>query len=185
MLNMKNLGIIKKEKTAFVMTDLQEKLLNAVKDSGNIIKNANILVKASEILKIPLIITEQYPKGLGKTTTKIQLYNKEIIEKICFSCFGCEEFDKKIKELGIDTLILFGIEAHVCILKTALDALSKGINVHVVADAISSRTKENKETAIERMGQSGVFIASTEMILFQLIDKAGTEEFKKISKLIK
>ena len=94
-------------------------------------------------------------------------------------------FVEKIKELGIDSLVLFGIEAHVCILKTALDALKNGLQVHVVSDAVSSRTAENKNVGIERMRQSGVFIASTETILFQLLKKAGTEEFKSISKLLK
>ena len=144
------------------------------------------MIKASKILKIALIVTEQYPKGLGHTYEKINLPSKKhLIEKVSFSCFGSEEFVKKIKELKVDSIVLFGIEAHVCILKTALDALKNNLDVYVVADAISSRTAENKSLAIERMRQSGVFIVSTEMIVFQLLDKAGTEEFKLISKLVK
>lgn len=183
---MNSLGIIDRNKTVFVLVDIQEKFIPVIDSVEGVIQNANILVKASEILKIPLIVTEQYPKGLGKTSDKIQLpQNRYLIEKTAFSCFGCDEFVKKIRELSIDSIVLFGIEAHVCILKTALDALQNKLEVHVVADAVSSRTKENKQIAIERMRQSGSFIVSTEMLLFQLLHKAGTKEFKLISELIK
>ena len=180
------LQTIDRKKTAFVLVDIQEKFVPVIKDADEVIKNSNILTKASDILKIPLIVTEQYPRGLGHTSKKINLPDKKIfIEKINFSCFGSKEFVKKIKELRIDSIILFGVEAHVCIFKTALDALKNNIDVYVIADAVSSRTIKNKSIAIEWMRESGAFIASTEMILFQLLDKAGTEEFKLISKLIK
>jgi len=183
---MDKLGIIDKKKTVFILVDVQDKFIPVIKDIDKVISNSNILVKASDILNIPLVVTEQYPKGLGRTSEKINLPDKKyLIEKVSFSCFGCDEFIKKIKELKVDSIVLFGIEAHVCILKTALDALKNNLDVYVVADAISSRTDKNKSLAIERMCQSGVFIVSTEMILFQLLDKAGTEEFKKISNLIK
>lgn len=183
---MNKLGIIDKEKTVFVLVDIQEKFIPVIKDVNKVISNSNILAKSSEILNIPLIVTEQYPKGLGNTSERISLPDKNyLIEKISFSCFGSEEFVKKIEELNIDSIVLFGIEAHVCILKTALDALKNNLDVYVVADAISSRTVENKAIGIERMRQSGVFIVSTETLLFQLLEKAGTEEFKSISKLLK
>ena len=169
-------------KTVFVMVDIQDMFVPVIKDLDRLVSNAKILIGSARILKIPLIVTEQYPKGLGRTIDKIG-YKGEVIEKMSFSCFGCDEFAGKIK--GFDRAVIFGIEAHVCVLQTALDALKKGIEVHVVADAISSRSSENKQMAIERMRQSGVFIVSTEMILFQLVEKAGTEEFKKISLLVK
>jgi nicotinamidase-related amidase len=186
---MDRLGIIKKETTAFVMIDVQEKFVPAISGINEVIKNANILVKASEILKIPLIVTEQYPKGLGSTVKNIRLpENATKIEKIHFSCFGNDEFTvvmDKLKQKKIKSLVVFGIETHVCILKTVLDAMSEGFEVHVVADAASSRTQLNKDAALKRMMQSGAFIATTEMICFQLMDKAGTEEFKEISRLVK
>ena len=183
---MNKLGIIKKAKTAFVLVDIQEKFIPVIKDVNKVISNSNILIKASEILKIPLVVTEQYPKGLGYTSKKIKLPKKKyLIEKNHFSCFDSKEFTDKIKALKVDSLVLFGIEAHVCILKTALDGLRNKFNVYVVADTISSRTLENKSLAIERMRQSGVFIVSCEMIIFQLLEKAGTEDFKKIYKLVK
>ncbi|MEA3343118.1 MAG: hydrolase [archaeon] len=183
---MDTLGIIKKENTAFVLVDIQERFIPVIDNIEQVISNANTLVDVSKILNIHLIVTEQYPKGLGKTSDKISLPdNIKTIEKLSFSCFGSEEFVQEIKELKINTIILFGIEAHVCILKTALEAIKNGMAVHVVADAVSSRTSENKNIALERMKQSNVFIVSTEMIIFQLLGKAGTEEFKSISKLIK
>ena len=186
---MTNLGKLDREKTAFILVDIQEKFIPAMNKIEDVIKNTNILVKASEILNIPLIVTEQYPKGLGNTIKEIKLPENTLkIEKTHFSCFGCDEFSKELEELkkkGITSLILFGIEAHVCILKTALDGLEKGFDVHVVADAVTSRSKHNKRIANQRMMQSGVFLASTEIILFQLIDEAKGDEFKEISGLVK
>lgn len=183
---MDEIGIIDKEKTAFILVDIQEKFVPVMNDIDKVLSNSNILVKTSEILNIPLVVTEQYPKGLGNTSERLNLPDeKYLIEKISFSCFDCETFIEKIKELDVDSIVLFGIEAHICILKTALDALKNNINVHVVADAITSRTSENKLLAIERMIQSDVFIVSTEMIIFQLLEKAGTEEFKMITNLMK
>jgi nicotinamidase-related amidase len=179
-------GIIDKNKTAFILIDIQEKFIPAISGIDKVISNAKILTQSAGILNIPLIATEQYPKGLGKTVKEIELpANTCLIEKLHFSCFGNDEFRNKINELKVESLILFGIEAHVCLLKTALDALKQKLEVYLVADAVSSRTAENKSLALERMRQSGVFIVSTEMILFQLLEYSGTDEFKAISKLIK
>ena len=183
---MASIGTLNWQKTVFVLVDIQEKFLPVINNIHEVITNANILAKASKILKIPLIVTEQYPQGLGKTSSKITLPSDHfLIEKTHFSCFGSEEFKNQIETLKINSIVLFGIEAHVCILKTALDELKNNIDVHVIQDAVSSRTYENKMIAIERMRQSGAFISSTEMILFQLLESAGTDEFKEISRLIK
>lgn len=192
-----SLGIIVRNKSVFVLVDVQEKFIPVIDDIERLISNADIIVKAAGILKVPLVVTEQYPEGLGKTSGKISLPPDICpIEKTEFSCFGNKEFAEKIKELGANSIVLFGIEAHICILQTALDALENKLDVYVVADAVSSRTKENKRIAIERMRQSGVFIVSTEMLLFQLLKKSGGfarrspkgvggEEFKQISRLVK
>lgn len=181
-----NLGIPKRDEVVFVLIDIQEKFLPVIYDIEAVIDNSNKLVRGADILKIPLLVTEQYPKGLGHTISGINLRDgQEIIEKVSFDCFGCEDFVRKLEELNRKTLVIFGIEAHVCVLKTALSAVARGYEVHVVADAVSSRTKENKLLALERLRQSGIFITSTEMILFQLMDRAGTDEFKAISKLVK
>ncbi len=183
---MNSLGIIDRKKTVFAMIDIQEKFLPAIHGIDAVISNAKILVQSSEILRIPLIVTEQYPEGLGKTVSDIKLpAGNKTIEKTHFSCFGNDEFGKRIAETGARSIVLFGIEAHVCVLKTALDALNRNFEVYVVADAVSSRTPENKSLALERMRQSGAFVVSAEMLLFQLLDYSGTDEFRTISKLIK
>ena len=185
-MKMNSPGIISREKTVFVLVDIQEKFIPVVHNIDQVISNTNILIRASEILNIPLIVTEQYPKGLGMTWREINLPDNPVLfEKIHFSCFGCDEFSKKIEEMGAESIVLFGIETHVCVLQTALDALKNNITVYLVSDAVSSRTPENKSIAIERMRQSGIFIVSTEMILFQLLERAGTGEFRLISDLVK
>jgi nicotinamidase-related amidase len=182
---MDNLGILEKEGTVFVMVDIQEKFEPAMSNIERTISNANILAQISIKLGIPLVVTEQYPKGLGHTTAKINLpEDAKTIEKTSFGCFGCDGFAEIIKELNPKRIVLFGLESHICILKTALESLKMGIEVHAVADAICSRKEENKYLGIERMKQSGVFIVSTEMVLFQLLDDSGSEEFMELRKLI-
>jgi len=179
-------GMPKRDETAFVLVDIQEKFLPVIHEIDTVIINANRLVQAASILKMPLVVTEQYPRGLGRTVDSIDLdAEQKIIEKISFGCFGCDEFKAELEKLRVNSLVMFGIEAHVCVLKTALEAVAQGYEPHVVADAVSSRTAENKNLALERMRQSGVFVVSTEMILFQLMERAGTDEFKAISRLIK
>ncbi|MBD3181127.1 isochorismatase family protein [Candidatus Poribacteria bacterium] len=181
-----SLGIIKKDKTAFIMIDIQERFLPVIHEIYDVIENSNRLVKGTSILDIPLLVTEQYPKGLGPTVNNIELDdNQKIIEKISFGCFGCIDFVDEINKINVDSLVIFGIESHVCVLKTSLEALDRGYEVHVIADATSSRTLDNKHIALERLRQSGAFIASTEMILFLLMEKSGSDEFKAISKLVK
>ncbi len=183
---MKNTGIIERKKTVFILIDVQDGFVPVIHGIDSVIDNCNVLIRAAEILDIPLLVTEQYPKGLGKTVEKIILPpGVPVIKKVHFNCFGSDEFSEGIRALDVSTLVLFGIETHVCLLNTALHALEKGYEVHVIADAVSSRTIENREIALERMRQSGAFISSVEMIIFQLMEKAGTAEFKKILQLIK
>jgi nicotinamidase-related amidase len=179
-------GMIEKGKTAFLMVDVQEKFLPAVCGAEKLVKNANILLKGAGILGVPVFVTEQYPKGLGHTCAEIEMpEGKEVFEKCSFSCFGCRGLPEKLKEMGIKSIVLFGVESHVCILQTALDAMHRGLEVHVAEDAVSSRMEENRCIGIERMRQSGAFIASAEMVLFQLLKTSGSDEFKEISKLVK
>jgi nicotinamidase-related amidase len=179
-------GSLKRKHTAFLVIDVQERLLPVIANKEMVVANTNILIKGSEILGVPLIVTEQYPKGLGNTSKEVTLpEGKEVIEKMCFSCFLSEPVKIQLNKLKIRSVVLAGIEAHICVLKTALDLLDNGFEVHVVADAVGSRNENNHRIALKRMKQSGAFIVSTEMVLFQLIDVAGTDEFKQISKLIK
>ncbi len=179
-------GILKKGKTAFIIIDVQERLMPVIFNNTEVFENVNRLIEGSKILDVPLLITEQYPKGLGKTCAEVNIpEGQEVIEKVCFSCLLSDPVNGKLKTLGIEQVVIAGVESHICVLKTALDALNSGLQVHVVADAVSSRKEYSKQIALERMRQAGAFIATTEMVLFQLMDAAGTEEFKQISKLIR
>lgn len=181
-----NLGIPVKEHTALLVIDVQERLMPVIYENEKMFANVNKLLRGAEILNLETIVTEQYPKGLGNTCKEIELgENPAVIEKVCFSCMLSEPVTDQLKLTNVKSLIICGAESHICVLKTALDAVKQGYEVHVVADAVSSRTPENKQLALERMRQSGIFITSTEMILFMLLDQAGTDEFKAISKLIK
>lgn len=181
-----NTAIPTKEKTALIIIDVQERLLPVIEDGEKLITQVNILIDGARILGIPIIFTEQYPKGLGSTIVQVHKEPDDLlIEKVSFSCLGNEIFSKELKNLNADHLILAGAEAHICVLNTALDALQEGYTIHLVADAISSRTTLNRQYGIERMRQSGVFVCTTEMILFQLLKEAGTDVFRKISHLIR
>jgi nicotinamidase-related amidase len=183
---MNNLGIPQREHTALLVIDVQERLMPVIYEREKIFSNVNKLLRGAEILNLETLITEQYPKGLGNTCSEVQLpENPNIIEKVCFSCMLSEPVSEQLKLTNITDIIICGVESHICVLKTTLDALKAGYRVHVVADAVSSRTAENKQIAVERMRQSGAFITSTESILFMLLEQAGTDEFKAISKLIK
>jgi nicotinamidase-related amidase len=183
---MNHLGIPQRESTALLVIDVQERLMPVIHEQEKVFASVNKMLRGAEILNLETIITEQYPKGLGNTCKEVQLpENANIIEKVCFSCMLNETLSEQLKLTNVKSLVICGAEAHICVLKTTLDALKAGYEVHVVADAVSSRTPENKQLALERMRQAGAFIVSTEMILFLLLDKAGTDEFKAISKLIK
>lgn len=175
-----------RDNTALIIIDVQERLFPVIADGDELIRNVNTLISGARIIGFPLLFTEQYPKGLGHTCPSLQKKsNDQVIEKISFSCLGDATFMKELKNLDVDHLILAGAEAHICVLNTALDALEKGYTVHLVADAVSSRTTSNRHYGIERLRQSGAFICTTEMILFQLLKEAGTMTFREISKLIK
>ena len=179
-------GLLNRSKTAFLIIDVQERLMPVIDKKEQVFENVNRLIEGGKILNVPVIVTEQYPRGLGHTCEEVKLpEGQEVTEKVCFSCLLSDPVNEKLKAEGIEHVVLAGVEAHICVLKTALDALDNNFKVHVIGDAVSSRKEYNKNLALERMRQSGAFIASTEMILFQLMDEAGTDEFKQISKLIR
>jgi nicotinamidase-related amidase len=183
---MNNIGLINREDTALLVIDVQERLMPVIHNNQQVFEQVNRLIRGAQILRVSTIVTEQYPKGLGHTCAEVQVPDDaSVIQKISFSCLLSEPVKFKLQEQSIHSLILCGVESHICVLKTALEALKLGYQVHVVADAVSSRTESSKKLALDRMRQSGAFIVNTEMILFQLMQEAGTEEFKAISQLIK
>ena len=175
------------DNSALVIVDIQERLASVMRAREAVVNNCLHLVEIAKLYSIPVVVTEQYPKGLGHTVDEIAkaLPDNEPIEKLAFSC--CEEpsFLDKMRSLKKNTLILTGMETHVCILQTCIGLMREGFNVHLVKDAVCSRSKENWKTATEFMRDAGAVVTCTESVLFQLLKIAGTEEFKLISKRIK
>ena len=175
-----------RDNTALVVIDLQEKFLPVIHNIKEVISNAEKVIKIFKILKMPIMITEQYPKGLGKTVESISnLIETEPIEKISFSCFGEEKFLESIGKYNMKNLVLLGIESHVCVLNTAIDAIKRGYVPYVVVDATSSRKKIDYEISLKRMVQENIYLTTSEILFYRLLEKAGTPEFREISKIIK
>jgi nicotinamidase-related amidase len=175
------------QKCCLVVVDVQGKLAQLMYEREVLFKNIQILIKAAKSLAIPIIWCQQCPEALGATLPDIAnlLTDNKPINKASFSCCSEEQFNSKLKALGRQQVLLCGIEAHVCIYQTAVDLCKKGIKVDVIADAVSSRTLENKQTAISRMKTEGININCTEMALFELLRTAEHPKFKEIAKLIK
>jgi len=178
--------ILKEDCTGLII-DIQERLFPHIYQHAELLRNALILLEGLKELKIPLILTEQYPRGLGPTVEKVKLcvekYNP--IEKNAFSCCDETNFITELKQSGRINVIICGIESHVCVLQTVIDLIQMGINPVVVSDCISSRKLSDKEVAIERMRSEGAVITTYESVLFELARRAGTESFKTISRLVK
>jgi nicotinamidase-related amidase len=180
-------GLISREAAALVVIDVQEKLFAHVAEKEKLTENLTKLIQFARIVKIPVILTEQYPKGLGQTILQIKALAPDLkpVEKLEFNCFGSNEFRETFATTQIRTLILTGIEAHICVAQTAIEGLEKGFRTCVVEDAISSRRLEDKANAVQRMRQNGVTVVSTEMLIYELLGKAGTPEFRETLKLVK
>ena len=172
---------------SLVVIDVQGKLAQLMYDKDVLFKNIQILIKAAKILNIPVLWCQQCPKALGPTVPEISELLTDIkpINKMAFSCCGDEQFNIRLKELSRKQVLLCGIETHVCVYQTAVDLLGKGFSVDVIADAVSSRTKENKKVALKRMSAEGAKISSVEMVLFELLKTAEHPSFKEIARLIK
>jgi len=167
-----------------VIIDAQEKLMPAISRSEEVAANIVRLARFSRIIGFPVIVTEQEKLGATVAAVKECLPDMEPVKKVHFNCFSNHDFTDRVLASGRKTLILTGAEAHICVAQTALGAPS-GYTVHVVADAISSRVTENKETALRRMIHAGSVITSTEMFMYEILEKAGTEEFKAVLPLVK
>jgi nicotinamidase-related amidase len=181
---MKQKTLLNKENSLLLIVDLQEKLVLSIKKAKTVIKNVVKLIKVAKILNIPILLTEQ--KNLGKTVKEIKKEIDKInpILKIEFNCFNNKNFKKQISKIKKKQIILVGLEAHICILETALGAPQK-YKIFVIEDAVSSRNLNDLKVAIERMRMKEIEILTAEMVIFELLKKAGTQEFKKILPLVK
>lgn len=179
--------LLSRENSQLLIIDIQERLAPAIQDSQRAIHNSVVLMQAGARLGVPLTISEQYPKGLGPSVPAIRerAVGHCIVEKVHFSCAAAPEVRARIAAQGASQIVIVGMETHVCVLQTALGLRAGGKEVFVVQDAVSSRTAENKAAGLERMRAGGVHIVTTEMVLFEWLQRAGTPEFKELSALIR
>jgi len=177
-------GLITRDDSILAVIDVQEKLTPVIARRERVIDNVVRLLKFAEVIGLPVILTEQ--ENLGATLPEIKdlIPDSRPIPKLVFDCFRSDEFEQALQEIGRNTLILTGVETHICVAQTALHALRE-FEVHVVSDATSSRTLDNRNVGLERMRQSGAVITSTEMLIFELLQRAGTEEFRATLPLVK
>ena len=172
------------EQCALIVVDIQEKLLPPIFQKEELVRNSKLLIRAAGVLKIPSLVSTQYAKGLGPTVPEIAslLPETEAIDKDRFSCFGSDAFCTLLKRLpgNRNTLLLCGMESHICVGQTALAALREGYLVHVASDAVSSRTEWNWKIGLERMRAAGAVISSTEMIIYELMRSSSSPAFKEM-----
>src|SRR6202047_147652 len=172
------------EQCALVVIDIQEKLLPPIFQREQLVRNAQLLIRAAGILRIPALVSTQYAKGLGGTVPAVAslLPGTEAIDKTLFSCFGSDVFCSLLKRLPgkRNTLLLCGMESHICVTQTALGALREGYRVHVASDAVGSRTESNWKIGLERMRVAGAVISSTEMMIYELVRTSSSAVFKDV-----
>ena len=184
-----NKYIIRPEDTALLVIDIQERLFSVMEDQLKpaLIKNNAILIKTANAFGMPVVVSEQYPTGLGSTIPEMAELLSDVpkLEKLYFSSFRDEPIRKAIVAAGKKNIIITGIETHVCVFQTVLDLLQAGYNPVVASDAVLSRNASDRLAAIEAMRDAGTIIYPTETISFMLLEKAGTQEFKRLSPLFK
>jgi nicotinamidase-related amidase len=179
---------LRPEDCALAVIDIQEKLLPPIYEKERLVRNAQLLARLANILSLPVIVSTQYEKGLGQTVAEINtlLPDAKPVDKLEFGCFGNGEYCSAVGTLANrNTLLLCGMESHICVMQTALGALNQGLNVHVAADAVSSRTELNWKLGLNRMQAAGAVLSSTEMMIYELLGKSGTPAFKEMLKHLK
>jgi nicotinamidase-related amidase len=177
------------ERCALVVVDIQEKLLPPIFNTETLVKNSQLLVRLAKILSIPVMVTTQYTKGLGAVVPEIASLLAEVspIDKLEFSCFGSDQFRSGLKSLpgNRNTVLLCGMETHICVMQTALGALNEGYLVHVASDAVGSRSEWNWKIGLDRMKAAGAVLSSTEMMMYELLRCSGTLQFKQLLPYLK
>jgi nicotinamidase-related amidase len=170
-----------------LLVDLQKVMLDLCQKSDSVLKHAAALIEVAKIVDLPIICSVHNAGKLGSVAPELLKETAEppILNKVEFSCFRNREIGAAVAETGRNTLILAGIETHVCVFQTGVHALRKGYRVHVVADAVSSRRSQNREIGLRRLERAGAVISSTEMVLFELLQRAATDEFRKALPVIK
>ena len=171
--------------TALLVVDVQQRLIGAIAGSERVVFNVRRLIDGAKVLGVPVVATEQYPKGLGPTVPELAERLGQIPSKLTFSCGGCPEIFEDLLRRGYHKLLVCGIESHVCVQQTVLDLLAGGWRVYLAVDAVGSRFEVDYRTALRRMDSAGTVLTTTEAALFEWCDTAGTPEFKQISRLVR
>lgn len=179
--------LIHRDRSALLIVDVQEKLAPVMTDPRRVIHHCSLLLRAAQRLAVPVLVSEQYPRGIGPTMIDLRQWveDEAVVEKTHFSGAHEPAVMERITALARPQIVVAGIEAHICVLQTALGLTEKGYEVLVVADACASRRVENETLAMDRLRQAGIGVVGTEMVLFEWLQQAGTPEFKELSALIK
>jgi nicotinamidase-related amidase len=177
------------DKCALIVIDIQQKLLAAMPEKERLVRNSQLLLRLAQILNVPILASTQYVRGLGPIVPEIAslLPDGKVVDKLSFGCFGHDQFCSAVKELPRErnTLLVCGMETHICVTQTVLGALNRGYLVHVAADAVCSRTELNWKIGLDRMKSAGAVISSTEMMTYELLRVSGTPAFKEMLEFLK
>ncbi|MAG58783.1 MAG: hydrolase [Planctomycetes bacterium] len=179
--------IARRDESLLVVVDCQERLWKAIDGADALEKKLGILIRGARILSVPVVVTEQYPKGLGPTIASLRdaVGDSPVLEKSTFSCLGDETFASRLRESDRGQVVVCGIESHVCVQQTGLDALADGYQVQVVADAVGSRDGSNKSIALRRLEQAGAVVTNVESVLFDWMERCDVPTFKEVQGLLK
>jgi nicotinamidase-related amidase len=182
-----SISLLNKEGTGLIVVDAQEKLMQVMREPERVTDRILKLLHLALVFHLPVILTEQYSKWLGPTVTPIKeaLQEYDPIEKLDFNCCNVDLFNTRLKAAALDNIILVGVETHICVFQTCVSLLEKGYRVHVPHHAVDSRTEDNWNIGLSLMKEAGAFITSAETVIFQIMKRGGTAEFKEMMKVVK
>jgi len=180
-------SLLEPDHAALAVIDIQDKLVPAIHEKERLVRNAVLLLRLARVLRLPVLVTTQYRKGLGGTLPEIlaEAPGAEELDKTAFSCFGSEAFRARLAALGRRQLLVCGMEAHICVLQTVMAALGDGYEVHVAADAVGSRSESNHGLGLRRMERAGATVSSTEMAIYELLGRSDSAAFKQMLPFLK
>jgi nicotinamidase-related amidase len=180
-------SLLEPDHTALAVIDIQDKLVPAIHEKQRLVRNTILLLRLARVLRLPVLVTTQYRKGLGGTLPEIlaEAPGAEELDKTAFSCFGSEAFRARLAALGRRQLLVCGMEAHICVLQTVMAALGDGYEVHVAADAVGSRSESNHGLGLRRMERAGAIVSSTEMAIYELLGRSDSTAFKQMLPFLK
>lgn len=178
---------LRRDDAIVVAVDMQEKLVPAIAGAADIVRGCRRMIRAADVLGVPVVFTEQYPRGLGATVPELaELFNgRQPIQKTEFGCYACDEFAEAMRQAGRSQVLLCGIEAHICVFQTGLQALERGATVYVLEDAVGARTQEAHDIGLARLRLAGAVPSHTEMAIYELLGAAATPDFRAVLPIIK